>query len=139
MEVTVKMKYLGKRKLFLTDAAYTLPDGITSIRQLLEAMVSQEVNDHNAPDANRRLVEFLTEEEIGDAAATGKVSFGRLIPSRKADRAKAVDTAIQGFQDGLFRVVVGTEEVTELDAPIHIKEAASLTFIRLTFLAGRLW
>ena len=57
----------------------------------------------------------------------------------KADRQKAVDNAIQCWQDGLVRVFVDEEEAVELDGPLPLRENAVLTFIRLTFLAGRMW
>jgi len=40
--------------------------------------------------------------------------------------------------DGI-RVIVGGTEITQLDTPLEIQDGDVLTFIRLTFLAGRLW
>jgi hypothetical protein len=85
------------------------------------------------------LVPFLTETEIFDQSAAGKIGFGRLYSDKKVNLEKAIDTALQGFEDGLFRVIVGDIEVTELDKPLVIHENITLTFIRLIFLAGRLW
>ena len=52
---------------------------------------------------------------------------------------EAVKTAIQGFEDGLFRVFRGMDELTELDREEKFNEGDEITFIRLTMLAGRMW
>lgn len=67
------------------------------------------------------------------------MSFGWLYADNPADREKAVDTAIGCWRDGLVRVFLGDRELTGLDDPLEIQENDTFTFIRLTFLAGRLW
>lgn len=49
------------------------------------------------------------------------------------------ETAMLGFQDGLFRVFLGDTELTELDEKLELQEGDTVTFIRLTMLAGRMW
>jgi hypothetical protein len=139
MNVFVKLKSAGKRRPILADTPYALPNTIASLRQLLEAVVTQEVEAYNRRGFDTRLVNFLTETDIEEQSATGKVGFGRLYSERKAALPKAIETALLGFEDGLFRVLVGEQEIAELDAPLTIREGDVLTFIRLTFLAGRLW
>ena len=38
-----------------------------------------------------------------------------------------------------YPVPLTEEELNELDAPLTLPEGATLTFIRLTFLTGRMW
>ena len=123
----------------MDSVPYALPDGISSLRQLIEIVVRQEVARYNDRGTENMLVPFLTETEISDRSTVGKVGFGRLNSDKKADPDKAVETAVLGFEDGLFRVMVGDKEATELDGLLEISEDDTLTFIRLTFLAGRLW
>jgi len=139
MNIYIKLKSAGKRRPVLSDTPYALPDGITSLRQLIEAVVRQETEEYNSRGTENMLAPFLTEDAIADQSTVGKVGFGRLYSEKKADAGKAVETAVQGFEDGLFKVLVGDAEATELDAPLVIRENDTLTFIRLTFLAGRLW
>ena len=139
MNIYIKLKSVGKRRPVLEDTPYTLPDGITNLRKLIEVMVRQEVEKFNSRGEDNMLVPFLTEVEIEEQSTTGKVGFGRLYSDRKADPEKAVETALQGFEDGLFKVLCGETELAELDETLTIKENDVLTFIRLTFLAGRLW
>jgi len=139
MNIFINLKSVGKRKSALEKSPYTLPDGITSLRHLLETIVRQEVERYNSRGLDNMLIPFLTEAEITDRADVGKVGFGRLYSHRKANPDKAVETALQGFEDGLFRVMIGEAEAVELDETLEIHEGDVLTFIRLTFLAGRRW
>lgn len=139
MQVYVRVKALGKRKDVLPPKPYELPEGISSLRGLLTAFVESEVERYNSKDTEAPLLSCLTAEEIEAQSETGKVSFGRLWSDQKADKAKAVKTAIQAFDDGLVRVLMDEAELFQLDAPLCIREGAVFTFVRLTFLAGRIW
>jgi len=139
MNIYIKLKSAGKRRPVLESTPYYLPDGVNSLRQLLEMVVLQETEKYNSRGTENMLVPFLTEAEISDRSTVGKVGFGRLYSDKKIDPEKAVETALQGFEDGLFRVVINNMEITEIDKPLAINENDVLTFIRLTFLAGRLW
>lgn len=139
MQVYVKIKALGKRKDVLPPRPYELPEGIASLRELLAAFVEAEVARYNGKDTEAPLLSCLSAEEIEAQSETGKVSFGRLWSDRKADRAKAAETAVRAFQDGLVRVLMDDTELTELDAPLAVRDGAVFTFVRLTFLAGRMW
>ena len=122
----------------MENTPYSLPGSITSLRELLETIVRQEAEKYNSRSTMDMLVPFLTETEISDQSTVGKVGFGRLYSDKKADTEKAVETALQGFEDGLFRVVINDTEITGIDDPLKINENDVLAFIRLTFLAGRL-
>lgn len=139
MQVFVKVKALGKRRDVLPPQPYALPDGISSLRELLTAFVETEVERYNGKDTEGPLLVTLSEEEILTQAESGKVGFGRLWSDRKADAERAVKTAIQAFDDGLVRVLMDETELRELDAPLTVPEGAVFTFVRLTFLSGRMW
>ena len=138
-KIFVKTKSIGKRKPPIENTPYTLSEPVNTLRQLIQVMVRKEVSTYNKKGLENMLIPFLTEEQIKNQKTVGKVSFGRLYSDKKADPDKAIEVAIQGFEDGLFKVLLEEQELTELDAPIHIYEGANLTFIRLTFLAGRMW
>jgi len=139
MKVFINLKSIGKRKPVLEKMPYALPDTVTNLRQLIEAVVRKETERYNSRGTDNMLVTFLTQSEIEEQCETGKVSFGRLYSETKTDPEKAVKTALVGFEDGLFRVLIGENEISDLDAPLDITEGCILTFIRLTFLAGRSW
>ena len=139
MNVYIKLKSVGKRRPVLENVPYSLPDGVSSLRQLIEVIVRQEVDKYNSRGLETMLIPFLTEAEIADQSTVGKVGFGRLYSEKKADPDKAVEIAWQGFEDGLFRVVIEESEAAELDSYLEIQDGQRITFIRLTFLAGRLY
>lgn len=139
MQIYVRVKAAGKRKDVLTPTPYTIPDHITDLRQFLTAVVESEVDRYNQKDTETQLIPYLTAQEVEDQAAAGKVSFGTIYSDKKANKEKAVQNAIQCFQDGLVRVLIGEEELTDLDKPVVVQENTVFTFIRLTFLAGRMW
>lgn len=139
MNIYISLKSVGKRKKGLDKVSGTLPDDISTLHQLIEAVVRHEAKAYNTRGTDKMLVDFLTEEHIEDKVSVGKVGFGRLYSDKKANPDKACEAAVQGFADGLFRVLVNDTEATNLDAPINIQDGDTITFIRLTFLAGRLW
>lgn len=136
MEIYVRVKALGKRKDILAPTPYTLPDGIDSLRRLLVAVVQKELDCYNSRQMQMQLVPFLTQQQLDEQAKAGKVSFGRIYSDKKANSQKAIENAIQCWEDGLVRVFMNEEELTQLDTPLVIADGAVFTFIRLTFLAG---
>ena len=139
MNIYIKLKSAGKRRPILENTPYNFPEGVNTLRQLIEMVVRQETEKYNSRGTENMLIPFLTESEIFEQSTVGKVGFGRLYSDKKADPEKAVETALQGFEDGLFRVVINDVEITEINNPLVINENDVITFIRLTFLAGRLW
>ncbi len=139
MEIYVKEKTLGKGKDILAPAAYTVPDGIRSLRQLITALAEAQAARYNSKAADPQPFPLLTARQIHDQAQTGKVGFGRIYSEKTADPQKAVSNAIQCFEDGLVRILLNETPLTDLDAPLEIPQGAVLTCIRLTFLTGSLW
>ncbi len=139
MDIYVRVKAIGKRKDIIAPTPYEIPDGICSLRQLLTAVVQKEVEQFNSKKTEVQLIRFLTQQEIEDQAQSGKVSFGAIYSDKKANPGKAIANAIGCWEDGMVRVFMNDEELTDLDAPLAIEEQAVFTFMRLTFLAGSIW
>lgn len=139
MKVYVQMKAAGRKKPVLEDVPYEIPEPVFTLRNLLTAFVRMEVERYNEKGTDTQMLPYLTGEEIENQAAAGKVGFGRVYSEKKADAAKAVENAVQCFEDGLIRVFQEDQELTGLDEAVHIEEGSRFTLIRLTFLAGRLW
>ena len=97
------------------------------------------MKQYNSKTPGAQLIAYLTEQQLGEQAAAGKLSFGTVFSSSKARADKALENAVQCWQDGLVRVFMDGAEITELDAELHIPEGAEFTFMRLSFLAGRMW
>lgn len=139
MQIYVRTKALGKRRDVLEPVPYNIPDAVASLRQLLTAIVLAEVERYNIQRTQGQLIPYLTAQDIDEQTVAGKVSFGTIFSEKGADKEKAVRTVLHAWEDGLVRVIMDDNELTELDAPLSVPENAVFTFIRLAFLAGRMW
>lgn len=148
MRLFATVKQLGKKKPALVGREIVVEDGVSTLRELIGSIVVQEVERYNArttetasgDDAPRHtLLRAISREEVDEAASSGKVGFGLRYGGSPQDIEAAVENAILSFEDGLYRVFVGEDEITALDAPLSLRDGNRLTFIRLVMLAGRLW
>ncbi|WP_223587632.1 hypothetical protein [Neobacillus bataviensis] len=112
-----------------------------TLRELITQVVTQNVEPFNKKAINPEtpLINFLSNSEIEQQAQTGKVGFQTLYNDKQADLTKAIETAIQAFEDGFYRVFINDEEAEKLDTPLEVTEDAEVVFIRLTMLTGRMW
>lgn len=139
MKIFIRMKSAGKRRPLLENVPYEIPEGITTLRELLTALVQIEVEKYNQKGMDVQVLPFLTEQELEEGETVGKVGFGRIYSEKKADVEKATENALQCYEDGLVRVFLNDAELTETEEKVSLQEGDHLTLIRLTFLAGRLW
>lgn len=134
--VYVRMKKLGKQKGGdLQPVPFTLEKRPDTLRELLAGLTELGVRAYNARKDEGQVLAFLTKDEIDSQAARGKVSFG-LRGGGDAVAEEAIENTIQCFEDGIFRVFAGEEELTELTDALPWTEDLVFTFVRLTMLAG---
>ncbi|MBR1822614.1 MAG: hypothetical protein IJ779_00110 [Ruminococcus sp.] len=138
MILQINLKQLGSRKK-IAPVPFEYPTKPETLRQLISETVTLCVNDYNERvRAGENAVKPLSDEDISGMAKVGKIAFG-IVYGKEQDMQKALDNAFLSFEDGLYRVFLGENELTELDTPLDIKENDELTFIRLTMLTGRIW
>ena len=58
---------------------------------------------------------------------------------RKADEGKAIANALQCFDDGMVALFADGVRYNGRSERIDLRDRSEVTFIRLTFLAGRMW
>ena len=152
MKIRINVKGASRKKAAIVQMTCDYPDRQMTVEEFLEETVRQNVRDYNArKDAaeilrlfsneggkNRPLNEQF-EEHIQNSAASGKVAYGDPMDGRKADEEKAVENALQCFDDGMVALFADGVRYTEREEKIALKELSEVTFIRLTFLAGRMW
>ena len=124
-------------------------DGIPStVGDLIAATVRACVYAFNhrashAPDRDNldtdRIHNVIGNENVCDLIETGRVSFGIVYNGKTEDSDKAVINALQFYEDGIFRIFLNGNPVGVLKEEINIKDGDTLTVVRLTMLAGRLW
>lgn len=137
MHLYINMKQLGKRKNMVDKVAFSYEKAPEDLRELIGETVKICVADYI--DRMDRGEAVLSEEQIEDMSQIGKIAFGIVYGEKKPDVQKAIETAVQGFEDGLFRVFLGDRELENLDEKVEFAEGNEITFIRLTMLAGRMW
>ena len=139
MKIYVNIKQIGKRKNKIDKKKYEISEKITTVKELLTEFVTINVNEFNNGFTENDIVPYLTDKKINDLSDAGKISFGVDYNEQKQDLEKAIENALQSYEDGIYRVFVNDEEMGEIDCEINLKENDELTFIRLTMLAGRMW
>ncbi|ALP35950.1 hypothetical protein ASL14_06980 [Paenibacillus sp. IHB B 3084] len=139
MKLAVTVKSLGKRKPELAKQEMELNPVPETLRELIAATVALNVRRLREKQESVALIPFLTGQEVQAQGETGKVGFGSIYNDGVPDVEDAVNTAMQAFEDGLYRVFVRDEEATVLDAPLLLEDGDEIVFIRFTMLAGSLW
>lgn len=140
MIVKIHLKQIGKRKQTVAPVDFEYLPVPRTVRELITHTVEACVNAYNerVRQGDSRTAP-VTEEQISDMASVGKIAFGINYGGREQDTGKAVDNALQSFEDGLYRVFLNDHELERLEEKLDLCEGDSLTFIRLTMLTGRMW
>lgn len=140
MILKIHLKQIGQRKQTVAPVDFEYSPVPRSVRELITQTVTMCVEAYN--ERVRRGDSFtapVTKEGIADMASVGKIAFGINYGGREQDPDKAIDNALQSFEDGLYRVFLNENELGRLDDGLDLCEGDSLTFIRLTMLTGRMW
>lgn len=136
MKVYIQVKKLGKRIQTVGSIPYRLETCPATLRELIVCMVTQGVAEYNGRLQKREQNKALSKTDIQDMSQVGKIAFGIPFGEKEANLQKAVDTAILAFADGLYRFFINEQEITELDAPLHLAEGDTIAILRLTMLTG---
>ena len=136
MKVYISVKQIKKRARQIDACPYELNPVPDTLRQLIFTLVSNEVKDYNLRIKDKESTAFHTKEEIDDMSQVGKIGFGIPYGSNPANFQEALETAVQGFEDGLYRIFIGEQEIESLDAPLDLHEDDTITIIRLVMLTG---
>lgn len=139
MRIYIQVKQLGKRRCSIEKMPVDFPVPPADVKELIEAIVSRQVRKHNERLQQSDVLKYLTQEEVEDKATSGKVGFGVNYNGKSAAEAEAIANALQCYEDGIYRIFIDETETGELSSPVLLKENATLTFVRLTMLAGRMW
>lgn len=139
----IETRVVGRRARLLDDWSVELPpgsddrggDGLT-LRELIARIVRAEVAAFERRERARRFVRVLSDHEIQAGAARGKVDPGGRPVTGPVDPEAAVGAALQGFEDGLYLVILDGEEQRDLDRQVFVSQQSRMVFLRLTFLAG---
>ena len=130
MKIRINVKGAGRRAGRLTQIEYDYPLSEMTVGEFLTETARQTVRDYNArgkektPDGEELLMLF---------------SDSSLKIVHTADEGKAVRDVLQAFEDGIVAVFVDGVRYTETAQRVTLTPKSEATFMRLTFLAGRIW
>jgi hypothetical protein len=138
MNIDIKVKALSRSKPIVAHREFELSRPVRTANELVEEIVRKNVLEYNKKPIDRPLFEYFSESHLADAARTGKVGFDDRKNEKNQDPDKAVENALQSFEDGIFKMFIGGREIM-FGEGIDLKEGEEITFLRLTMLSGRLW
>ena len=134
MNIYFIRKRSGSRKE-LGRHSFTFDEAPGTLRQLLTAFTLHGLREAQAVAADLP----LTEEEIAAQAVEGRAKFAERYGQNNDTPDRALQVMLRAFADGLVRIFVDAGEVTDLDAPLSLKEGSEVVFLRLTLLTGLMW
>ncbi|ACK67559.1 conserved hypothetical protein [Rippkaea orientalis PCC 8801] len=140
--ITISGKILGRNKSLFPDWNLSLdstalsPDKKLTLSDLLTYIVKSEVSAFRTRQEQRRLISVLSQEAINEGALRGKIDMGGKDYQQVVDETEAIETALQGFEDGFYYVFIDDQQIESLEQLISLKEDSQLLFLRLVPLVG---
>ena len=139
MNIKVNIKEIGSKRAGISGEDFHLEGFPQTVKELIAGAVHTCVNDYNERVRAGEDAKPLDNYKISDMSRIGKIAFGINYGGKEADENEALENALQSYEDGLFRIFIGENEVGDLSDKISLCENEAVTFIRLTMLSGRLW
>lgn len=149
MKANVNVKGVSNRENRIVKLEYEYPDKEMTLKDFLSETVRITVEEYNKKVKERKtsddvsefgeILKTLSNEDIDDMAVGGKISFGINYGGKKADLDKAIENALVCFADGMIAVFIDNVRYEDINANVPVKEGSEITFVRLTFLSGRMW
>jgi len=139
MKILISVKGASGKKPRISQISFEYPEGPMRVRDFLEETVRSCVRRFNERKEAGEVLRLFSREALEDMAAGGKVSFGDSLSDKKADGKKAADAALKAFEDGLIALFADGKRYEDLEEILPVREGSQVTFVRLTFLAGRMW
>jgi len=140
LNIKVNIKQLGSKRAKINGADFMLEHKPTDVQGLITEAVHTCVDEYNQRvRSGENAVKPLSDNSIKQMSEIGKIAFGINYGGKEADEQRAVETALQAYEDGLVRIFIGEEEAGVLSDKVILNEGDSVTFIKLAMLSGRMW
>ncbi len=139
MQIRINVKGASRRKAAIVQQVRDYPDGPMTVEEFLTETVRQNVREYNEKKDAGEILRLFSAEALDDKAESGKVAYGTPMDDRKADEGKAIANALQCFDDGMVALFADGVRYNGRSERIDLRDRSEVTFIRLTFLAGRMW
>jgi hypothetical protein len=134
--LTVSGKVIGKSQNLFTSWQMELPNQQLTLGKLLAQIVQAEIGAFRDRQSQQRLTKVLGLVEIEAGVALGKIDSGGSELDQPVDEQKAIENALQAFQDGFYLVFIDDQQQEDLADLVDLKANSELLFLRLTPLVG---
>ena len=139
VNILVTVKQAGKRRDRIAALPFALERTPHTLRELICELVRTCTAQYNERVRRGESSAPLSDVQMDAMSETGKFAFGINYGGKEACEKDALETALQAFEDGLFRVFLNERELTEPEAPLSVRENDRVLLIRLTMLAGSMF
>lgn len=139
LQIHIALKQARNLRKAVVAEPMTLPATPETLSELIELAVKLCIQGYRERRSKAGSPTPLTEEQWDSMYELGKFAFGVQETEGEIDEVKALQTALTAIEDGLVRIFRDSQELSELHAPLFLRQGETLTFVRLTMLAGRLW
>jgi hypothetical protein len=140
--LTIEARVAGRRRGSIPQWQVPVDDFVPAgspltLREFIERVVHAEVAAFGERLAARKLVRLLSEREIDEQAARGRVELGgRELEDQDVDAETSAGVALESFEDGLYYVLIDGRQYESLDEQVTVADDSRVTFLRLVPLAG---
>ena len=147
MELKVQIKQAGSRSSKITSATLLLSEVPQTVGELISFAAKSTYYTFKTKSelteafqkGNLSSVIIYPEQSIADMAASGKIAFDFPLQNEKITEQNAVNTALEAFDDGLIALFIDDQRFENKNQPLTLTGNETITFIKLTMLAGRMW
>ena len=135
--IVVRAEVVGRRGPAFSPIELERDLTFETVRELLAAIVRQQVNEFRQRKEESRFLQVLTGAQIREGTESGKIISGNQDPdSRIPTIEDATSVALQAFEDGLYYMFVNDVQIESLDQPAAASDVQDVLFVRLTPLVG---
>lgn len=147
MHIEIMVKKAGKKEKQIAGVKLELHSVPRTVSELIECIVKASYDDYMSKSQLSAVfeagelssIEYMTDDEIDEKSAGGKIDFGIPAGAAKQSLRLAVQLAKQAFCDGEVALFINDKRYECLSAPINLSGGETVTFVKLTMLTGRLW
>lgn len=136
IKIYVTVKSLSRHKGFLAKEVFEVETEVYSALDLLFFLSDTLVDRYNNKEIDADLVRALSQNEVEEMTEYGKVGFGRRMGRGVADKMIAREALAIGHEDGLFKVFINEQEISDLSHPVYLNDGDELLLMRLTMLSS---
>lgn len=130
MNLAIKLLDKSTDGKLYRETALELVSSRTSLREILEKRIKQEVDKHN----HGNLEVFSGFVQPTDTEA--KLNGFKMRKPRRVSYEEQLELAIESFSSNGFFALLDDVQVEDLDSPITLRQDSRVTFIKLVPLVG---